>query len=330
MPASLREVGDEELRRTLEKALAETREKQVEVVELSRRRFAYETSYAIDELRVRLGDDESLDLVVKDVGTVGLSTAAAATKPGFTLDRRREIAVYRSLLGPSRVPAPRFHGAAEDGGARAWLFLERVEGEVLTDVGEPEAWRAAAEWAARLDTAVRPHLRPELEPLLLRRDRAWHAGWIDAAAAAGGEELARRLRPAAPMLLERLEALPSAFVHGELYPSNAIVQRRETEAVRIAPVDWELAGTGPFALDLAALVGGWGPEQRRGMCESFHAALPPERRASLSLGELMVAVDLCRLSLALQWIAWAPGWEPPEEHRHDWVAEAMQLLEEIA
>ncbi|HET7416415.1 MAG TPA: aminoglycoside phosphotransferase family protein [Solirubrobacterales bacterium] len=329
MPGSLREAGDDELRRSLEGALSEVRGDPVEVVALSRRPFAYETSYAIDELRVRLGDGESLDLVVKDVGAGGLSAAAAATKPGFTLDPRREIAVYRSLLAPSQVPAPRYWGAAEDEG-RAWLFVERVEGEVLTDVGEVEVWRAAAAWAARLDAAVRPQVRAEVEPLLLHRNREWHAHWIEAATDAGGEELARQLRPAAPELLERLEALPSAFVHGELYPSNVIVGRREPEPPRIAPVDWELAGPGPFALDLAALVGGWGAEERRGMCESFHAALPEGRRASLSLGDLIAAVDLCRLSLALQWIGWAPGWEPPEEHRHDWVAEAMRLLEEIA
>jgi aminoglycoside phosphotransferase (APT) family kinase protein len=332
MPVALRECGDEELRRRLEDALAEVAEGTPRVVELERGPFAYETSFAIDELRVRLDDGEELDLLVKDVGA-GLSATAATTKPARALDPRREIAVYRHLLRPSGALAPRFFGAAEDEGAGcAWLFLERVRGEVLADEGDLAAWRAAAAWAAKLDAAVEEHRDPAVERHLLDRDRAWYQHWLAAAIAAceAGEqtELAARLRDGGGALLDRLDGLPRAFVHGELYASNVIVARQEpADAARVKPVDWEMTGTGPFALDLAALVTGWSGADREAMYEAFGAALAGETTAisSTDLGE---AVSLCELALALQWLGWAEDWQPPAEHRRDWAADAARLLEE--
>ncbi|MGN6201289.1 MAG: phosphotransferase family protein [Solirubrobacterales bacterium] len=333
MPAALRETGDEELRGCLEQALAETLHDSPRVVRLERRPFAYETSFAIDELRAVLGDCERLDLLVKDVGA-GLSAAAAATKPARALEPRREIAVYRSLLRGSAIPAPRFYGAAEDAeSGRAWLFLERVPGEVLADVGGPTAWRAAAAWAAQLG-GVAAALDPAVDRLLLHRDRGWHQHWLTAAAAncesSDRTRLAARLRASAGRLLDRLDALPRAFVHGELYPSNVIVVREGTpESGQVKPVDWEMAGTGPFALDLAALATGWTGDERQALYAAFHEALPGEVAESISPGDLDEAVSLCELSLALQWLGWSADWQPPAEHRRDWAAEADRLMEEL-
>jgi len=333
MPAALRQSSDEELRRCLERALAGIESGSPTVAELTRQPFEYETSFAIDALAVRLSDGQDLDLLVKDVGTAGLSASASAAKPARALDPRREIAVYRSALQGSGVPAPRFYGATEDAASgRAWLFLEHVPGEVLADVGEPEAWRAAARWAARLDGAVQAQWDPALDPLLLDRDRGWHQHWAAAAVAAcessGRDELALRLCRCTPALLDRIEGLPRAFVHGELYASNVIVQRRGPEPAQVKPVDWEMAGTGPFALDLAAILTGWEGEARAAMHEAFHAALPDATRVTISRDELREAVALCELALALQWLGWASNWLPPAEHRRDWAAEAARLLEE--
>jgi Phosphotransferase enzyme family len=324
MAAGLRGSGDEEVRRRLEQALAAAGEP-AEVAVLARRAFAYETSFAIDELRVELADGERLALLAKDVGESGLSGPAAATKPPFTLDHDREIVVYRDLLAGAELGTPRFHGAAVDAEeGRRWIFLELVEGEVLTDVGELRTWCEAAAWAAGLDRALKA--RPEeAERHLLHRGAEWHGRWIDQARGALPAGLADRLGRHRDGLVERLEALPRGFVHGELYPSNVLVGRRPHQSTRIAAVDWELAGTGPYPLDLAALVGGWGEEERLAMCLAFAEALPAERRPSPE--ELAAATDLCRLALALQWIGWAPDWRPPQPHRHDWAAEATEILD---
>jgi hypothetical protein len=318
----LRQSGDDTVRDALEQALTEVRGEPVAVADVSRRPFAYETSFAIDELDVRLASGERLALVVKDVGEAGLSAEAAAAKPAHTLDPKREIAVYRDLLSPAALSTPRFHGAAVDPDiGRSWLFLERVDGEVLTDVGELEAWREAAAWAGGLGRAVDGEA-----DTLLHRDAGWHGRWIDAAIAALGDHaLGERLGANRSLLVERLDALPRAFVHGELYPANVLVARG-AGATRIAPVDWELAGTGPYTLDLAALVSGWDREDREAMCRSFHQSLPA---GAPSFERLLAAVELCELSLALQWIGWAPGWVPPEAQRRDWTGEASRLLEAV-
>ena len=101
------------------------------------------------------------------------------------------------------------------------------------------------------------------------------------------------------------------------------------KAPRIAPVDWELAGPGPFALDLAALVSGWGSDERLAICEAFHRSLPEARRESIPVGALNDAVGVCELALALQWTGWSRGWEAPPDHRRDWPREAERLLEEV-
>lgn len=328
----LRKSDDATVRERLERALTEARAEAVSVVELSRRPFEYETSFAIDSLDVLLADGERLALIAKDVGA-GLSAAGRGAKPSSTMDPLREIAVYRELLSGSGLSTPRFHGAWLDPAtATAWLFLERVAGEVLTDVGEPEIWQEAAAWSARLDAAVATR-RSAADPLLLRRDAEWHRRWFDAAAVAldgkpdeRGSSLAGRLRASRDDVAARLEALPQSFVHGELYASNVVVVRG-SGATRISPVDWELAGVGPYALDLAALAAGWGEDERLGMIASFHDSLPTRLREGHE--RLVEATDLCRLALAVQWVGWAPGWQPPESQRHDWAAEAAELLGKV-
>jgi hypothetical protein len=330
---ALRESADATVRERLERALAETRGEPVAVAELSRRPFEYETSFAIDALDVLLAGGEQLALIVKDLGA-GLSPAAAGAKPAFTLDPRREVAVYRELLAGSGLSTPHLYGTWLDPAAGgAWLFLERVEGEVLTDVGEAAIWREAAAWSAGLDAAVADGSAGPTVPLL-HRDGVWHRHWLEAAAATLAEDqgedaasLAARLRADRDHLVERLEELPTTFVHGELYASNVLIERG-AGTTRIAPVDWELAGLGPYALDLAALVAGWGESERMEMIGAFHEALPPPLR-ELGLERTVQATDLCRLALAVQWIGWARGWQPPEGHRHDWAAEATELLDRV-
>lgn len=335
---ALRASDDKLLRGCLERALEETGE-QAAVVGLSRRPFAFETSHAIDALDVRLGDGSELRLLAKDVGEAGLSVAAAGVKPPFLVEPAREIAVYRDLLGPAGLSTPRYYGAtADEQEDRWWLFLERVEGEALTDVGELSAWRQTAAWAALLDVAVEDGKARPTRSVFVRRDRAWHERWLDAAIATGegsnreagdARRLGERLGLDRDALLDRLDALPRAFVHGELYPSNVVVAEVDGGTPRIAPVDWELAGTGPYALDLAALVSGWRSEERLSMCRAFHESLAERRPDAPTFAELLEAVSLCRLVLALQWIGWARDWRAPEAHRHDWVAEALGLLDEV-
>ena len=45
--------------------------------------------------------------------------------------------------------------------------------------------------------------------------------------------------------------------------------------------------------------------------------------------EFLDALELFRLHLAVQWLGWDPGWSPPDEHRHDWLAEALSAADKL-
>lgn len=335
MTGSLRDSSDATVKACLERALTETQQAGPEITYLRRQPFAYETSSAMDELVVGVGNTAELRVLVKDLGPGGLSPAASAIKPAWLLEPRRELVIYRDLLPQFGLSAPRYLGHAVDEElGRWWLFLELVDGEVLTDVGEIDVWRQVAAWIADMPEFAELPRSEATDGVLVRRDAAWHRHWISRAldassrdAASAAAALNERLGAAGERLVELLDGLPTVFAHGELYGSNVLIGSSDGGAVRVLPVDWELAGSGPLGFDLAALTSGWDEQARLAMCEAYRDALSPPRRARLSVAQLGEAVDLCRLALAIQWIGWADSWSPPEEHRHDWIDEAMTLLE---
>jgi thiamine kinase-like enzyme len=103
----------------------------------------------------------------------------------------------------------------------------------------------------------------------------------------------------------------------------------EPSSGRVCAIDWEMAGIGAGMLDLAALVsGGWRDDERTAMALAYRESLPghdrpPEDRFLLDL-------DACLLHVCIQWLGWSPGWEPPPEHRHDWLAHAVELADRLA
>jgi thiamine kinase-like enzyme len=130
-------------------------------------------------------------------------------------------------------------------------------------------------------------------------------------------------------VVERLLTLPVTFIHGEFYASNVLVNNTGGK-LRVCPVDWELAGVGPGLIDLTALVsGGWSAEEKEALAKAYHAELTLRDERSMDLEEVLIALDYCRLHLAVQWLGWASEWSPPPEHAHDWLGEALSLAEKL-
>ena len=77
-----------------------------------------------------------------------------------------------------------------------------------------------------------------------------------------------------------------------------------------------MAATGPGVIDLAAVVTGWDGDRRAAIMAAFGAV----DRLDLAAA---------RLVLALRWIGWAADWQPPVEHRRDWLAEAGRAAEAL-
>jgi Ser/Thr protein kinase RdoA (MazF antagonist) len=321
-------LSDIELRQAVEQAL--TASGTGRPVEIRRRPSAYRTSFPLEELDLTLEDGSELRLVFKGLAWAALDEEARLAKPEFLHDPLREPAVYAAVLAP-RGLGPRYYGSIIDVPAeRYWLFVERVEGRELYQVGDLELWRAVAGWLGE----THANLAGELERLvgearLIDYDEAYYRRWIararEFATAAGQSDSSVRaldwIAARYDGVVDGLLELPRTVLHGEFYASNILVAGG-APASRICPVDWEMAARGPGLVDLAALIaGGWEEEDRQAIVAAYRsvAGIAPFSQDQL---------DLCRLHLAVQWLGWAPpSWTPPEGQRHDWLGEALALAE---
>jgi aminoglycoside phosphotransferase len=268
---------------------------------IERRAHAYATSFPLEELSVELADGRTLDLLLKDLRRERLAESAGRAKPAFLHDPRREIDTYRRILAPAGLGTPALYAA--DG---TWLVLERVDGVALWQVGGIDRWCAVARALAVLHRRLAERAS---EPHLLRYDASWYRLWLERArASTDGLEL---VAAAYERAVERLLELPSTVIHGELYASNVLVA-----GDRICIVDWETAACGPGLVDLAALTTGWSNGERAAITAAYGVVDP-------------AALDAARLHLAVRWLGWTRGWQPPPEQRRDWLAEAVQAAERL-
>jgi thiamine kinase-like enzyme len=328
-------LGDSEVRAALEEALAEVGSELVGSIE--RRPSPYRTSFPIEELRVELVGRGPVRLGCKYLEWDELAPEAQLAKPRFLHDPNREPAVYRALLPKAPAGPPEFFGSVEHG--RRLLFFEWVEGRELFQVGERALWEEAARWLARFHVATAPELdRLRHEARLIEHDAAFYRRWLERAGEFAGQRGDRsaaavtRLRERHDQVVEALPALPRTAIHGEFYASNVLVGTAsdfehtpvgQESDTRVAPVDWELAAAGPGLTDLAALVSGWPAADREALVAAYAAepGVPAFTPRDL---------EFARLQVAIQWLGWAPPqWEPPPEQRHDWLTEALELVEEL-
>lgn len=288
------------------------------------RPFAYATTHRITE---ETGPD-GRPALRKDLSLRSLLPRARGVNPAFLVDPAREVAVYERLLPAAGLASATCHASRSDPAVdEHWLLLERVDGPVLWQVGDPVVWDAVLAWVAEAHRRL-ARLAPDPPAPLLRYDRRYLATWIRRAAAAARQQpMERRARTKDVLesyaaLLPRLSALPAGIIHGDLFPSNVVVGDAGGRP-RICLVDWELAAVGPAAVDVAALTTGW-DEARRSELIGVYAA-----HARRDPRELADEVALCELHLCIRMLGWSPGWRPPSAHDRDWLGRAEQLAGEV-
>ena len=312
------------------------------IVDLDIWPLPYASSFAIDEVKVRFDDGSTLELVCKGTGKAAMLPEARRIKPRFIHHPLREIATYERILAPFGAGAPRFYGSVVNRQrGDYWLFLERVRGVPLTEVGDFATWRHVSAWLGHV------HARLGRDPALadaaalvplVRYDRANARVWMERAQqhleadVVRPRSIRRRFASLASRydaFLDELAALPSGFVHGEFFAANVLVEI-SAGLRRVRPVDWELAGMGPMLMDLAALTAGsWTEDERAELAASYQRAAAPEPRMSTPHNGFMRALDCCRLQLAVQRLGWARQWTPPATHRQDWLGEALSVADRL-
>jgi hypothetical protein len=303
------------------------------VVQVMRHPCAYASSFPIDELTVRLENGRELAIVRKDLSASAILPAARGVKPRFLYDPMREIEAYRKVAAPSRSGA-RLFGAIVDPTTDCYvLYLEKIDGTLLSEIGEFAVWRAAARWLAafhaRWSDGEQARAVVQSEHFL-HYDLAFFGRWLQRAGSLGRaryshahQALDRVLRTYADNI-DRLVGMAQTVLHGEFYASNILI---ESSDGRVCPVDWELAALGPPLVDLAALIAGrWADAQKENLARTYFAALPS---ATCKWESFLRDLDLCRLHLAVQWLGWSRDWTPPAEHAHDWLSDGVLAAERL-
>lgn len=302
------------------------------------------SSWWLEEITLHLSDRSRIELVFKNLVREAKGSAARRVKPSFVADPTREPWVYQNLLIDATPGPPKLWASVTDVAAgRHWLFVDRVNGAPLSQIGDRDAWCAAAAWLGRFH-ATAPTRRAVGGPLL-RHGREYHRRWMTRAlfAAKKDAERSRVARDPAREKLERLRALVSvheraseaalaaepSLIHGEFYPSNVLIDQHDT-AFAVHPVDWEMAALGPRLLDLAALMSGrWSRDDRAAMASAYCDGARAAHVPCPSLEQILLGVAACRLLLAVQWLGWAADWTAPEDHRNDWLEEAELCASEL-
>ncbi len=331
------EIVTVELQAVLEQVLSEHFGRRVRIADVARRPSEYRSSFAIEELDARLDDGQQLQLVWKDVSRQGLSFQAIDAKPEFLHDPLREIEVYRLVLNGCGFGTPKYFGSVVDRQAdRYWLFIERVPGFELSQVGEFSIWQEVARWLARLHNhfASKQLESPELDHLSVV-DRRSLKVWIGRAC-----EYVRNRQPLPSSgeldridclaanynrVVDRLVQLPTSLIHGDFFASNVLIDS-SSSSLRICPVDWEMSAIGPRWLDLAALVAGnWTDDQRHSLAMTYFAESAPENRSSDDEEAFWTGLQYCRLHLAVTMLGWSATWRAGPSHAYDWLKDAIHL-----
>jgi ATP-binding cassette, subfamily B, bacterial len=269
-----------------------------------------------------------------------------------------EDTVYGDVL--TRLPAPSLHcyGRVKDRDTgRFWLFLENAGGEQYSPAN-PEHRRLAARWLATVQ--LHSAKIPRASSLPERGPRHYLVHLLQAR-----EEITRQLalqkaRTDESRVLEDLlhkldevesrwgeltavcEELPQTLVHGDLVPKNLRISRNGY-GMGLAVFDWEMAGFGVQAPDLAQLLE---PERsavaRRRQSkrldrfsanpclDTYRSVVASETELEPDAVELSAAIgNLLRCVAGIDWTCSqaTAAWCPVEDFRvySDWLGNAMQV-----
>lgn len=190
--------------------------------------------------------------------------AAVIAKRCLTATALIERSIYEEVLPHLPVSTPHYYGFIEDD-TFCWLFLEDVGKERMSPLIE-EHRALAARWlglmhtsAARIATIARlPDGGPNryLEHLRSVR-RAILNNLTNAALTADDVVILKTIVALCDFLESRwsevemcCEGIPSTLVHGDFRPKNIYI-RTDQAGTGFFPLDWEIAGWGVPAADLA-------------------------------------------------------------------------------
>jgi hypothetical protein len=196
----------------------------------------------------------------------GRPSVFAKHGPASRIEPERKV--YESILPHVPVTSPRFFGACSEPDGTAWLFVEDV-GDVRYSQDDRAHRELAARWLGRMHgvtaaMAGRVPLPPAGQERYLGHLRSARATILENL---GNEALSAearavlsavlgqfdRLESAWPRLERACAAFPVTLLHADFQPKNLRIRDSGGDP-ELHPIDWETAGWGVPAADLARLL----------------------------------------------------------------------------
>jgi hypothetical protein len=219
-----------------------------------------------------------------------------------------EAAVYRTVLRPLGVTAPRCYGSYRQRNPdRTWLILEFLHPTIpVSRDPAGEAIFSAADWLGRFHAAAE-RLPASGAESLRRYDAAYYRGWARRAVDFASAPEISSVRTACRRVAEFASVLLDAsltVIHGEFYPENVLFHEG-----RVVPIDWETAALAAGEIDLASLVEGW-PAVVASGCEQRYSR---SRWPSGPPHDLERTLAAARAYWSLRWLGHRAGWLDQEQ-----------------
>ena len=252
-----------------------------------------------------------------------------------------EAAVYEEVLPQLSAPTLRYCGSIDEAGTDfSWIFVEEAVGsEYVAD--DPDHRAAAARWLATLHTEASAldlaQVLPERGVSYFREcsrsaSAAVAAGLSNAALAPADRTVLKAVLATAELLDNRWTAferilgrVPSTVVHNDFSVDNLRVRHRDGN-LAVIPFDWEDAGWGTPAIDLAQMFDHPAYSVRPDLTvyeseiRSFWPHLNGEDlRAVGELGSVF------RIVAELHWEAWRLSYEYRSARERAWLADYIAL-----
>lgn len=243
----------------------------------------------------------------------GPDGSAVIAKHCRTADGRVERAIYEEILPRLAVTSLRCFGHVTESDGSCWLFLELAEGVRFAPSLESHRllaarWLAALHGAAASDPGAA--MLPDRGTAHYRRHLRAARSALSSAIAGDGTAAERELLRDVAAQCDLVEAhwgevedwcaaMPSTLVHGDFRPKNVHVTSG-TDGAQLVAMDWETAGWGAPAADVASIRGADG---ERGALE-LYASLARERWPRLDVRAVLRMVEVGKLFRRLAAIDW--------------------------
>lgn len=222
-----------------------------------------------------------------------------------------EAEVYRQVLEPLRVSAPKFYGTYEEpSSGRLWLVLEYLENAVpLDELFDDSPMGLASNWLGRFHAASEHHIATASLPFL-KKLGAGHYSAFASRALSHAKRLDRSFSWLPDLCQSFQDFIASIWTmrptinHGDYYRNNILLCDGN-----IRPVDWEQAAIDLGEMDLACLTYRW-PANIAQWCELVYQR---SRWPQGSPHDFETVLGAARLALYLDEIRNLPNWTDRSE-----------------